>query len=120
MKVRLLLSVIILKNYLHKSDLHYLIVGNFNDTIGSKTLHRLLKSGSTKIADAVSARDSRDETWTYYYKKEDVYSRIDYILSSPAMVPYIKSASGTIIDIPTMKCASDHCLVYVDIIIREE
>ncbi len=108
------------KNYIQNSNLHYLIVGDFNDTIGSKTLRRLLKSGSTKIADPVSARDSRGETWTYYYKKEDVYSRFDYILSSPEMVPYIESASGTIVDIPAMKRASDHRLVYVDIIIQEE
>ena len=107
------------KNHLLNANLHYLIVGDLNDTIGSKTLRRLLKSGSTRIADAVTARDSRGDTWTYYYKKEDVYSRLDYVLASPAMAPYIRGARGTIVDMPAMKRASDHRLVYVDLELPE-
>ncbi len=106
--------------YLLNANLHYLIVGDLNDTIGSKTLRRLLKSGSNTISHAIPAADSRGETWTYYYKKEDVYSRFDYVLASPAMMPYIENARGKIVDWPEMKIASDHRLVYVDIAIPEE
>jgi len=107
-------------SYLLNANLHYLIVGDFNDIISSKTLGRLLKSGSTPISHAIPATDSRGETWTYYYKKEDVYSRFDYVLASPAMKPFIENARGKIVDWPEMKIASDHRLVYVDIAIPEK
>jgi exonuclease III len=55
-----------------------------------------------------SSFDSRDIAWTEYYGKEDVYTRMDYILSSPSLAHDWVMAETYIPTIPDWGIGSDH------------
>jgi endonuclease/exonuclease/phosphatase family metal-dependent hydrolase len=103
------------KKYPSHKKAKYLIVGDFNDTKKSKPLKRFLKSGKQTLSIMIPCKDSRGEAWTYFYAKEDVYSRVDFILASPSFFPYVKNSEGIIFDQPPTLKASDHRLVYLDL-----
>lgn len=109
-----------LRNYIRErfppeTNPAYLIVGDFNDTRRSSALNYFLSVSDTTLTEAVPALDSRGESWTYYYASDDVYSRIDFILASPALFPRIENGQGGIVDIEEASLASDHRLVWVDL-----
>ncbi len=106
----------ILKGYPPEFDYKYLIVGDVNDTRASAPIRRLLKRGDRIISEMVMAADSRGHRWTHHYAKEDDYSRVDYLLASPAMLQHIVEESGTVFDGPEMEKGSDHRMVYVDLV----
>ena len=98
-----------------------IVLGDFNDTKDSATLREIVGRGKTKLFDtrpterrrddAVSeppSKESRDVVWTYFYGKSDEYSRIDYILISPAMRPYWLPGETGIPFLPDWGIASDH------------
>jgi exonuclease III len=58
--------------------------------------------------------DSQGHLWTHYFKKQDSYSRIDYILANPTLAKRFMPKSGWIIDSEESKFASDHRLIYAD------
>ncbi len=94
----------------------YLIVGDFNDHPYSAPLRAFLKKGDSVLTHMLHAYDSRQESWTFHNAKMDVYSRLDYILASQAMLRYLKTGSAHIEDIlPHSLEASDHRLIYVDL-----
>ena len=86
----------------------FLILGDCNDTKDSKTVQRLLRRGKTDIAALLPAADSRGDSWTHAYRKEDSYSRVDHILVSPALRPAVQSGMAQIYDGPGVREASDH------------
>ncbi len=87
---------------------HFILLGDCNDVPRSKPIAALLHRGKTKIFDLLPATDSRGETWTEWYRREDSYSRIDYALVSPALQPFILTGKATIADGPETLVASDH------------
>lgn len=89
----------------------YLVVGDFNDTRGQAPIRRFLEVSDTVLTEAVPAVDSRGESWTHYYRREDVYSRVDFILASPAMLQRYVPESGRVVDDPEALVASDHRMV---------
>ncbi len=91
----------------------FMIVGDFNDAPGSRPLRALSARGKTTIAEVLSAVDSRGETWTHFYRKEDSYSRVDYVLVSPALKPAVVGGAATIFDGACVREASDHRPVVV-------
>ncbi|MEO0794895.1 MAG: endonuclease/exonuclease/phosphatase family protein [Verrucomicrobiota bacterium] len=92
----------------------YLVVGDLNDTKNSSTVKRFLKSGDSKLTELTETPDSRGERWTFHYRSEDVYERVDYILASPALLPDVMG--GATYDAqPAIGVASDHRLLYVDL-----
>lgn len=94
----------------------YLIVGDFNDHPYSPPLKAFLKKQGTVLTHMLDAHDSRQESWTFHHAKMGVYSRLDYILASPPMLPYIQDHVAHIEDIlPHSLKASDHRLIYVDL-----
>ncbi|MFH1496624.1 MAG: endonuclease/exonuclease/phosphatase family protein [Verrucomicrobiota bacterium] len=84
----------------------FLVLGDFNDLRPNRPLRAVLDRGKTAIAEWVPAVDSRDHSWTHYYARNEVYSRVDHILASPAAVPMIRRA--WIVDTPETALASDH------------
>jgi exonuclease III len=50
----------------------------------------------------------RRVAWTHYYAKEELYSRIDYILASPALAPHYVPEQSYILSMPDWGAASDH------------
>jgi endonuclease/exonuclease/phosphatase family metal-dependent hydrolase len=74
------------------------VLGDFNDTKDSASTKEIIGRGKTKLFDTRPAErngdsaqkeppyyEPRNVAWTYYYGKDDTYSRIDYILTSPAL-----------------------------------
>ncbi len=75
-----------------------IVLGDFNDVKDSDSLRQIIRRGKFKLTDTRPAERNGDDvpseppyyeprniTWTYFYGKDDTYSRIDYILLSPAM-----------------------------------
>lgn len=91
----------------------FLILGDCNDGRTSKTLQRLTQRGKTEIARLLPAADTRGETWTHAYRKEDQYTRVDHILASPRLWPAVAEGKARIHDGPGVADASDHRPVVV-------
>lgn len=101
----------------HESGhLHYIVAGDFNDHPNSASLRRFYRRGKLEIGSLVPAIDSRGEVWTYRYEKESRYELVDGFIASPQMLPHIEAGSGRIADDPGVMTASDHRMVYVDIV----
>ena len=75
-----------------------IVLGDFNDAKDSPSMKAILGRGKTKLFDTRPAErngdtdrkeppyyEPRNVAWTYFYGKDDTYSRIDYILLSPAL-----------------------------------
>ncbi len=92
----------------------FLILGDFNDTTRSRTLAAFRARGRTPIATPLPATDSRGETWTHFFRGEDVYSRVDYILASAAALPGIIGGRATIHEWTGASEGSDHRMVHAD------
>ncbi|MGC4071222.1 MAG: endonuclease/exonuclease/phosphatase family protein [Nibricoccus sp.] len=91
----------------------FVIVGDCNDGPASRPLRALLARGKTTITDMLASADSRGETWTHFYRKEDKYSRVDYVLVSPALKPAVIGGVTKIFDGEETRGASDHRPVVV-------
>jgi endonuclease/exonuclease/phosphatase family metal-dependent hydrolase len=96
-------------------------VGAFNDVQDSKPVRVLVGRGTTRLFDtrpserngddadsADGAREPRRITWTHYYAKDDVYSRIDFILLGRGMQSRWLKNETYILSTPNWGLASDH------------
>jgi endonuclease/exonuclease/phosphatase family metal-dependent hydrolase len=93
-----------------------LLFGDLNDTKNEYPIRQIMGTPHTPTAlRDIWLRDSRGETWTQYWKAADLYSRIDYILVSPALMPEIIWKKCGINDSPSWNEASDHRAVYATI-----
>ena len=91
----------------------FIVLGDCNDDKASKTLGFLRQRGKTEIAELLPAADSRSETWTHAYRKNDTYTRVDHVLVSPALRPAVVHGVARIYDGPGWREASDHRAVVV-------
>ena len=96
-----------------------IVLGDFNDLKDSAPTREIIGRGNTKLFDtrpaerngdtaAASAAVPRDVAWTYYYGKADEYSRIDYLLLSPAMKRHWLAQETYLPFIPNWGVGSDH------------
>jgi endonuclease/exonuclease/phosphatase family metal-dependent hydrolase len=95
------------------------VLGDFNDLKDSKPIRVIMGRGRARLFDTRPAerdgghptghsRAARAVTWTDYYSKEDVYSRIDYILLSRAMEEDWLEGETYVLNLPDWGLASDH------------
>lgn len=106
-----------------KSDpnVKLIVLGDFNDVKSSDSTKAIIGRGKFKLTDTRPAERNGDNatnsiprfdpmnvTWTYYYGVEDTYSRIDYILLSPAMARDWVKTETYIPTIPNWGIGSDH------------
>jgi endonuclease/exonuclease/phosphatase family metal-dependent hydrolase len=96
-------------------DSNLIVLGDFNDLQDSKPLRTILGRGKTRLFDTRPAerngpagQDTRQITWTHYYGKEDVFSRIDYILLSRALEKHWVKSETYVLSSPDWGLASDH------------
>ena len=102
-------------------DAKLVVLGDFNDTKDSAALKEVIGHGKFKLTDTRPAErngdnapgeppyfEPRNVAWTYFYGKTDTYSRIDYILLSPAMKQSWLAAETYIPAIPNWGIGSDH------------
>jgi endonuclease/exonuclease/phosphatase family metal-dependent hydrolase len=103
----------VLQRVADPAKVRFFILGDCNDTKASKAVQRLLRRGAVEIAGLLPAADTRGETWTHSYRKEDSYSRVDHIMVSPALRPAVQGGVAHIYDGPGVREASDHRPVVV-------
>jgi len=98
-----------------------IVLGDFNDVKSSDSTKAVIGRGKFKLTDTrpaerngdntpnpVARFEPRNVTWTHYYGVEDSYSRIDYILLSPAMARDWVKEETYIATIPNWGIGSDH------------
>lgn len=98
----------ILRRHPEPAEAQFVILGDFNDSKRSAALRYLTRKGSRRIAELLPATDSRGEAWTYHYRREDAYTRVDHILVSPGLLYAVKERRVRIHDGPGVRAASDH------------
>ena len=103
----------VLKRFPNPAAAQFIVLGDCNDGRTSRALGFLQKRGKTEIATLLPAADSRGETWTHLYRKEDTYSRVDQILVSPGLIRAVKDRCARILDGDPVRDASDHRPVFV-------
>lgn len=106
---------LVLARYPDPAKGRFILCGDWNDTRTSKTVAALTKRGETSLGMILPVADSHGETWTHFYRKEESYSRIDYLLVSPALQPFVTGDHAAIYDGPGVKVASDHRPVFVQL-----
>jgi endonuclease/exonuclease/phosphatase family metal-dependent hydrolase len=103
-------------------NVHLIVLGDFNDTPNSRSIKAIIGRGRFKLVDTRPAERNGDDqpnpenpnweprsiTWTEYFGLEDLYSRIDYILLSPAMAREWVKEGTYIPTISNWGVGSDH------------
>ncbi len=110
----------ILELFPEPAEARFLILGDFNEGPTGRPLRAFTERGPLEIARPVSAGDSRGETWTHLYRRNDEYSRVDFILVSPALEPAVQGGRGVILDSEPVLRASDHRPVKVKLLFATE
>jgi endonuclease/exonuclease/phosphatase family metal-dependent hydrolase len=100
-----------------------LVLGDFNDVKDSRPVRTILGRARTALFDTRPAERNGDPapdptpdprrdpfaiTWTYFYAREDTYSRIDYILCSPGMRRAWVREDTYVLALPIWGRGSDH------------
>ncbi len=104
---------LVLTRYPDPANGRFIICGDWNDTRGSRPVRALQKRGDLALGEILPAADSHGETWTHFWRREDTYSRIDYLLVSPGLKSFVAEGHATIWDGPGVAEASDHRPVVV-------
>ena len=99
---------LVLRRHPQPATAKFIVAGDWNDTRGTRPVRALQKRGDTVIGELVPAADSRGESWTHYFRREDLYSRIDYLMVSPGLKPFVSGDQARIYDGPATADASDH------------
>ncbi len=102
-------------------DANLVVLGDLNDTKDSSSTKAVIGRGKHKLVDtrpaerngdtfaeARRAAEQRNVTWTHYFAKEDLYSRIDYILLSTGLAREWVTNETYVLTIPNWGLASDH------------
>jgi endonuclease/exonuclease/phosphatase family metal-dependent hydrolase len=97
------------------------VLGDLNDLPDSKPVRAILGRGQDRLFDTRPAERNGDDdsgsdlthpsrriVWTHYYAKEDVFSRIDYILLGAGMRRHWLKEQTYILSLPNWGLASDH------------
>jgi len=106
---------LVLSRYPEPAKAKFIICGDWNDTRTTRPVRALQKRGETEIGELLRAADSKGETWTHYFRREDIYSRIDYLLVSPGLKPLVAGGRAKIWDGPGTTEASDHRVVFMSL-----
>lgn len=102
-------------------NVNLVVVGDFNDTKDSASTKAVIGRGKTKLVDtrpgerngdsAPSSNPAYDPprvTWTYFWGREDSYTRIDFLLLSPAMAREWVTNETYVLTVPNWGVGSDH------------
>ena len=102
-------------------DAKLIVLGDFNDTKDSAPRREIIRRGKRKMLDTRPAErngdtagreppyfEPRNVAWTYFYGRDDTYSRIDYILLSPALKHTWRETETYIPAVPNWGVGSDH------------
>jgi len=98
-----------------------LCYGDLNDTKNEPAIQEVMgpKKAPTHMAD-LWAKDFLGDRWTHYWKVADEYSRIDYLLVSPALSREVVSAKSRVYRSDFWNEASDHRPVFATIVAEDK
>lgn len=99
---------LVLTRFPEPAKAKFIVAGDWNDTKGTRPVRAMQKRGDTLIGELVEAKDAKGEVWTHYFGREDLYSRIDYLMVSPGLRSAVVKGSGRIHESADTKEASDH------------
>jgi len=92
-------------------EANLLVIGDMNDSFNSDPMKVIIGEKLKEKKQLVDLKpvDSKNFSWTHWYKQEDSYSRVDYSLVSKGLLPEIELKKTKIIHLPEMWIkASDH------------
>ncbi len=90
-------------------EANLVVLGDLNDTKDSAAIRTIISKGASALVDTRPAeRKSSQITWTYFYAREDSYSRVDYILLSKGMAREWHRDESCVFSLPDWSSASDH------------
>jgi endonuclease/exonuclease/phosphatase family metal-dependent hydrolase len=102
-------------------DARLIVLGDFNDVESSAAIKAIIGRGKFKLTDTRPAERNGDNAprqpmnfvtrnvvWTYFYGTDDAYTRVDYILLSPAQAREWVKEKTFIPTIPNWGIGSDH------------
>ncbi len=101
----------VLERFPEPATARFIVLGDCNDTPGSRALGAFEARGKTKISHWVDAVDERGHRWTHVFARPAVYSRFDHALVSPGLWDGESDAvKARILGEPweTVALASDH------------
>ena len=104
---------LVLRRFPTPAEARFVILGDCNDGKASKALAFLQKRGKTEIAVLLPAVDSRGESWTHAYRREETYSHVDHVLVAPGLRAAVQGGAAKIFDGEGVREASDHRPVVV-------
>jgi endonuclease/exonuclease/phosphatase family metal-dependent hydrolase len=85
------------------------VAGDLNDDKESDSTREIMGKGRGRLFDTRPAeRGGSQAVWTHFYGKLDEYSRIDFILTSPAMRKFWRPEGSYIPVVPRWDIGSDH------------
>jgi endonuclease/exonuclease/phosphatase family metal-dependent hydrolase len=98
------------------SKARLLLYGDLNDTKDQYSIKQIQGSmrAPGRLTD-IRIADDRGERWTHYYLVADEYSRIDYLMASPALRGDIDTKKSGIDSSPAWRKASDHRAIFTTI-----
>jgi endonuclease/exonuclease/phosphatase family metal-dependent hydrolase len=90
-----------------------IVLGDLNDGISSRSTRGIMGRGNTRLFDTRpgepgGAEPNRSIVWTHFYAAEEIFSRIDYILASPALRRGYRPERSRVHASPEWGVASDH------------
>ena len=113
-------------------DMNLVVLGDFNDLKDSRAVKTILGRGKNALIDirpvertgnapdkAATGVPSRSVAWTYYFAKDDTYSRIDYILLSRGMSREWQREGTYVLALPGWGVASDHRPVFATFVAED-
>ena len=103
----------VLRRFPEPAASRFLIFGDCNESRTGRAVTALQRRGKTEISALLPAVDSRGESWTHLYRREDAYTRVDMIFVSPLLKSSVREGIARIYDGPGVRQASDHRPVYV-------
>ncbi len=116
-----ILRGIVDKDFAANPNAKLIVLGDFNDVKDSDSTKGIIGRGRFKLVDTRPSEHNGDNapaenawfeprniTWTHYFGKEDTYSRIDYILLSPALARDWVKKDTYVLTMPNWGVASDH------------
>ncbi|HMJ65172.1 MAG TPA: endonuclease/exonuclease/phosphatase family protein [Candidatus Binatia bacterium] len=101
-------------------NVNLVVLGDLNDVRDSKSTRGVIgrrpalidtrpaERNGDNLPNPISRYDPRNITWTHFYGKEDTYSRVDYILLSPAMAREWVKEETYVFTASNWGLASDH------------
>lgn len=97
-------------------DTNLLLFGDLNDTKNEFPISQLLSgTGSPTSLTDLQLADSVGDRWTHFWRWADLYSRIDYLIASPGLVPEIVEERNGVDRSENWLEASDHRAIYTAI-----